>query len=214
MLADSTDYQSAEEELDQFNIHVSRHRPEELTKLMKTTKFTRKEIQLIYRGFKQECPTGMVDEDSFKHIFSQFFPQGEQLAAEHIDHSLRAKIEANIMRVNENFQVLRDIDKSIFEAMLEDENVTDEQLEEEALGASEYEFEKNEVQALYNARKSKSKFVSSRWWEGPKWFMGNENNWPPREIPEIDESDNPMIRASRALTDKVSEVMGGLFQKT
>jgi hypothetical protein len=24
----------------------------------------------------QECPTGMVDEDSFKHIFSQFFPLG------------------------------------------------------------------------------------------------------------------------------------------
>ena len=24
----------------------------------------------------QECPTGLVDEDSFKHIFSQFFPQG------------------------------------------------------------------------------------------------------------------------------------------
>lgn len=42
-----------EEELDQFNIHVSRYRPEELTKLIKTTKFTRKEIQLIYRGFKQ-----------------------------------------------------------------------------------------------------------------------------------------------------------------
>ncbi|KAF6211977.1 hypothetical protein GE061_012494 [Apolygus lucorum] len=31
---------------------------------------------------------------------------------------------------------------------------------------------------------------------------------------KYDESDNPMIRASRALTDKVSEVMGGLFQKT
>lgn len=29
-----------------------------------------------------------------------------------------------------------------------------------------------------------------------------------------DESDNPLIRASRTLTDKVSEVMGGLFQKT
>jgi import inner membrane translocase subunit TIM44 len=29
-----------------------------------------------------------------------------------------------------------------------------------------------------------------------------------------DESDNPMIRASRFLTDKVSDVMGGLFQKT
>lgn len=43
----------SEEELDQFNIHVARYRPEELTKLTKTTKFTRKEIQLIYRGFKQ-----------------------------------------------------------------------------------------------------------------------------------------------------------------
>jgi hypothetical protein len=43
----------AEEELDEFNIHVARHRPEELTKLAKTTKFSRKEIQLIYRGFKQ-----------------------------------------------------------------------------------------------------------------------------------------------------------------
>ncbi|KAL1122598.1 hypothetical protein AAG570_002928 [Ranatra chinensis] len=46
-----------QEELDQFNIHVSRYRPEELTKLMKTTKFTRKEIQLIYRGFKQRNRT-------------------------------------------------------------------------------------------------------------------------------------------------------------
>jgi ATP-dependent helicase/DNAse subunit B len=46
-----------EEELDEFNIHVARHRPEELTKLAKTTKFSRKEIQLIYRGFKQVCRT-------------------------------------------------------------------------------------------------------------------------------------------------------------
>ncbi|XP_076041848.1 Kv channel-interacting protein 4-like [Oratosquilla oratoria] len=25
----------------------------------------------------QECPTGLVDEDAFKQIFSQFFPQGD-----------------------------------------------------------------------------------------------------------------------------------------
>lgn len=31
---------------------------------------------------------------------------------------------------------------------------------------------------------------------------------------KYDESDNPLIRASRTLTEKVSEVMGGLFQKT
>lgn len=53
-----------------------RHKPEELATLAATTRFSRKEIQLIYRGFKQECPSGLVDEDAFKHIFSQFFPQG------------------------------------------------------------------------------------------------------------------------------------------
>lgn len=45
----------AEEDIDEFNIHVSRYRPEELTKLTKITKFNKKEIQLIYRGFKQVC---------------------------------------------------------------------------------------------------------------------------------------------------------------
>jgi len=24
----------------------------------------------------QECPSGIVDEDTFKHIYAQFFPQG------------------------------------------------------------------------------------------------------------------------------------------
>ncbi|XP_045481820.1 Kv channel-interacting protein 4-like isoform X2 [Harmonia axyridis] len=66
-----------DDETDEFNFHISRYRPEELHKLASRTKFTRKEIQLMYRGFKQECPTGMVDEDSFKHIFSQFFPLGD-----------------------------------------------------------------------------------------------------------------------------------------
>ncbi|XP_063852551.1 Kv channel-interacting protein 4-like isoform X1 [Scylla paramamosain] len=66
-----------EDDLDTFSISVPRYRPEELDKLARTTKFTRREIQLIYRGFKQECPTGLVDEDGFKDIFAQFFPQGD-----------------------------------------------------------------------------------------------------------------------------------------
>lgn len=53
-----------------------RHKPEELATLAANTRFSRKEIQLIYRGFKQECPSGLVDEEAFKQIFSQFFPQG------------------------------------------------------------------------------------------------------------------------------------------
>ncbi|XP_037787771.1 Kv channel-interacting protein 2-like [Penaeus monodon] len=67
----------AEDDMDDFSLHVQRYRPEELDKLAKTTKFSRKEIQLIYRGFKQECPTGLIDEEGFKGIFSQFFPLGD-----------------------------------------------------------------------------------------------------------------------------------------
>ncbi|XP_059471183.1 calsenilin-like [Neocloeon triangulifer] len=67
-----------EVDLEELNFQLPRrHRTEELAKLANSTKFTRKEIQLIYRGFKQECPTGLVDEDNFKAIFSQFFPQGD-----------------------------------------------------------------------------------------------------------------------------------------
>jgi len=31
---------------------------------------------------------------------------------------------------------------------------------------------------------------------------------------KYDESDNPLVRASRLVTDKVSELFGGLFSKT
>lgn len=55
----------------------SRHRPEALASLAQSTRFTRHEIKLMYRGFKQECPTGVVDEEAFKNIFSQFFPLGD-----------------------------------------------------------------------------------------------------------------------------------------
>ena len=58
------------------------------------TKFSRRELQLMYRGFKQvrqilstvlyhlpclseqECPTGFVKEETFKNIYAQFFPRG------------------------------------------------------------------------------------------------------------------------------------------
>lgn len=56
---------------------VVRYRPQQLKELATSTNFSRKEIQHIYRGFKQECPLGTVDEDSFKHLFSQFFPFGD-----------------------------------------------------------------------------------------------------------------------------------------
>ncbi len=31
--------------------------------------------------FSQECPSGVVNEENFKNIYSQFFPQGGELSA-------------------------------------------------------------------------------------------------------------------------------------
>lgn len=36
-----------------------RYKPRSLDELTTRTKFSKKEIQLIYQGFKQECPSGM-----------------------------------------------------------------------------------------------------------------------------------------------------------
>lgn len=53
-----------------------RYRPDSLEALCRATRFTQAEIKRIYRGFKAECPTGVVKEETFKMIYAQFFPQG------------------------------------------------------------------------------------------------------------------------------------------
>ncbi|XP_013392493.1 Kv channel-interacting protein 1 isoform X4 [Lingula anatina] len=80
-------------DLDDLEMQVVRYKPEGLDALCRNTKFSRKELQIMYRGFKQvavtvglsvsqkenqkECPTGIVNEETFKEIYAQFFPQGE-----------------------------------------------------------------------------------------------------------------------------------------
>uniref|UniRef100_A0A3B3R7E3 Potassium voltage-gated channel interacting protein 3 n=1 Tax=Paramormyrops kingsleyae TaxID=1676925 RepID=A0A3B3R7E3_9TELE len=59
-----------------LELSTVRHQPEGLEQLQAQTKFTKKELQSLYRGFKNECPSGLVDEETFKTIYSQFFPQG------------------------------------------------------------------------------------------------------------------------------------------
>ncbi|XP_012967817.1 calsenilin isoform X2 [Mesocricetus auratus] len=61
----------------ELELSTVRHQPEGLDQLQALTKFTKKELQSLYRGFKNECPTGLVDEETFKVIYSQFFPQGD-----------------------------------------------------------------------------------------------------------------------------------------
>ena len=43
----------ADNEFDDLEMQVVRYKPEGLDALCKNTKFTRKELQIMYRGFKQ-----------------------------------------------------------------------------------------------------------------------------------------------------------------
>nr|XP_045605019.1 calsenilin-like isoform X3 [Procambarus clarkii] len=75
-----------------------KHKPVKLEELCKQTKFTRQEIRLMYRGFKQECPEGVVQEDAFKEIYAKFFPHG-------IDSSLYAHHVFKAFDLNSNGQI-------------------------------------------------------------------------------------------------------------
>uniref|UniRef100_A0AAQ4QQW3 Kv channel-interacting protein 4 n=1 Tax=Gasterosteus aculeatus aculeatus TaxID=481459 RepID=A0AAQ4QQW3_GASAC len=68
---------------DELELSTVRHRPEGLEQLEARTRFSRKELQILYRGFKNECPSGIVNEETFKDIYAQFFPQGESSTYAH-----------------------------------------------------------------------------------------------------------------------------------
>uniref|UniRef100_A0A6Q2Z9V7 EF-hand domain-containing protein n=1 Tax=Esox lucius TaxID=8010 RepID=A0A6Q2Z9V7_ESOLU len=55
---------------DDFEMSVVCHRPEGLDKLEAHSNFSKRELQVLYRGFKNECPSGVVNEDTFKQIYS------------------------------------------------------------------------------------------------------------------------------------------------
>lgn len=67
-----------ENEFDDLDTDHTRFRPEAIDTLCQLTKFNKRELQLMYRGFKQECPSGMVKEEKFKGIYAQFFPRGAE----------------------------------------------------------------------------------------------------------------------------------------
>ncbi|XP_022076821.2 Kv channel-interacting protein 1b isoform X2 [Acanthochromis polyacanthus] len=62
---------------DELEMTTVCHRPEGLDQLEAQTNFTKQELQILYRGFKNECPSGVVNEETFKHIYAQFFPHGD-----------------------------------------------------------------------------------------------------------------------------------------
>uniref|UniRef100_A0A3B4V022 Kv channel interacting protein 3b, calsenilin n=2 Tax=Seriola dumerili TaxID=41447 RepID=A0A3B4V022_SERDU len=79
----STKQQGPDSSDGDLELSMVRHQPEGLDQLQAQTQFTRKELQSLYRGFKNECPSGLVDEETFKTIYSQFFPQGDATTYAH-----------------------------------------------------------------------------------------------------------------------------------
>uniref|UniRef100_A0AAY5K780 EF-hand domain-containing protein n=1 Tax=Esox lucius TaxID=8010 RepID=A0AAY5K780_ESOLU len=100
---------------DDFELSTVCHRPEGLDKLQEQTKFTKKELQVLYRGESMgiECPCGVVNEETFKTIYSQFFPQGDSGAYAHF---LFEAFDTN-KNGSVSFEEMMDIMKSIYDMM-------------------------------------------------------------------------------------------------
>ncbi|XP_077403498.1 Kv channel-interacting protein 1b isoform X1 [Vanacampus margaritifer] len=69
---------------DELEMTTVCHRPEALEQLESQTNFCKQELQILYRGFKNECPSGVVNEETFKHIYAQFFPHGGKFLHHHM----------------------------------------------------------------------------------------------------------------------------------
>ncbi|KAG9259993.1 Kv channel-interacting protein 4 [Astyanax mexicanus] len=65
------------EDEEQDGTVVRRRRPEDLERLHRQSRFSKRELQFLYRSFKSGCPSGIVTEETFKTIYSQFFPGGD-----------------------------------------------------------------------------------------------------------------------------------------
>ncbi|XP_018497113.2 Kv channel-interacting protein 1 [Galendromus occidentalis] len=66
-----------DDEVEAIPLPAPRHQPDRIGDLLKRTKFNRSELKVMYQGFKQVCPSGLVDENTFRDIYAQFFPQGD-----------------------------------------------------------------------------------------------------------------------------------------
>ena len=72
------------------NLQPSRYKPNDLEQMAKDTRFTKEEVRYLYRAFKQECPNGIVDEETFKDVYEKIFPLGD---ASHYAHLVFAAID-------------------------------------------------------------------------------------------------------------------------
>lgn len=65
-------------------LQPSRYKPNDLEQMAEETKFTKREVRSLYRAFKQECPNGIVDEETFKDVYERIFPLGDASRYAHL----------------------------------------------------------------------------------------------------------------------------------
>jgi len=65
-------------------LQPSRYKPSDLEQMAEDTKFTKDEVRHLYRAFKQECPNGIVDEETFKDVYEKIFPLGDASQYAHL----------------------------------------------------------------------------------------------------------------------------------
>ena len=72
-----------EQSLDRTNekllelLKPTRYKPVTVDQMARDTNFTRDEVKALYRAFKQECPTAILDEETFREVYQKIFPIGE-----------------------------------------------------------------------------------------------------------------------------------------
>jgi len=62
----------------------TRYKPQTVEQLAKETKFSKGEVKDLYRAFKGDCPTGIIDEAKFKEVYQSLFPLGESAKYAHL----------------------------------------------------------------------------------------------------------------------------------
>ena len=55
----------------------TRYKPITVDQMARDTNFTKEEVKSLYRAFKQECPTAILDEETFREVYQKIFPLGE-----------------------------------------------------------------------------------------------------------------------------------------